>query len=211
MPSKLTRSGTSFRGFFPSLKNQCQVPWHSLGEQAACLLLEFSPQVARYRNCQDKQFQICSDGGVFEYTPDFEVIRSNGDVAYIEVKPRSERRRPSVADRLARARSGLADLGYPLYVWDESVTHASPRQDTLKLLRPWRGKLEDSDVSDVREMVAHVQPATVRSLVHLARTHERALIWIANGAAGIDVDQPFTRDAEILANQSEIRHAPIFA
>ncbi|WP_230684565.1 Tn7 transposase TnsA N-terminal domain-containing protein [Burkholderia cepacia] len=211
MPSKFSRSGTNFRGFFPSVKNQCQVPWHSLGEQAACLLLEFSPQVTRYRSCQDKQFEICGDGDAFGYTPDYEVILRDDEIQYVEIKPRRELRRPSVADRLARARSTLANLGCPLSIWDESITHAWPRHDTLKLLRPWRGRMTDADVLDTRERVAHVQPGTVRSLVHLARTEERALMWIANSAAGIDVDQPFTRDSEILVGQSEIQHAPIFA
>ena len=210
MPSKITRPGTAFRGLFPSHKNHCQVPYHSLGELGACLLLEFAPRVARYRSCQDRQFRISSDGDEFGYTPDYEVIHIDGDIHYIEVKPKSECRRPSVADRLARARSGLADAGYPLYIWDESITEAWPRHETLKLLRPWLGKLSEVEVLEARDLIERVQPKTVRSLVHLARTRERAMAWLANGAVGIDVDQPFTQDAEVFSDQQGIRHAPIF-
>lgn len=42
MPSHDTRSGGNFRGFTPSVKNACSMPWYSLAEEASTLLLEFT-------------------------------------------------------------------------------------------------------------------------------------------------------------------------
>jgi hypothetical protein len=211
MPSKITRSGTSFRGFIPSIKNPPSVPWHSWGEEGAALLLEFSPEVVHYRDAQDRQFQLGTISHPFSYTPDYEVTLRDGAIVFIEVKPAREARRPSVANRLALARAGLAERGFPLYVWDERITGAAIRRDTLRLLRPWRGRIARNEADEAHDLVARMQPRTFGGLIHLARTKTRALTWLANGAAGIDLDLPFLSTAEIFVDPPEMRHAQIFA
>jgi hypothetical protein len=211
MPSKITRSGTSFRGFIPSIKSPPSVPWHSWGEEGATLLLEFSPEVVHYRSAQSRQFQLGTGSHSFGYTPDYEATLRDGSIVLIEVKPALELRRPSVANRLALARAGLAERGYPLYIWDEAITGADIRRDTLRLLRPWRGRMGRDEADEVRDLVARMRPSTLRGLIHLARTKALALTWLANGAAGIDLDSPFLSTAEIFVDPPEMRHAPIFA
>lgn len=211
MPSKITRSGTSFRGFMPSIKSPPSVPWHSWGEEGAALLLEFSPEVVHYRSAQDRQFQLGTIYSPIGYTPDYEVTLRDGSVVFIEVKPAQEMRRPSVASRLTLARAGLAEQGYPLYIWDEAITVAGIRRDTLRLLRPWRGRIGRNEAGEARDLVARMQPRTFGGLIHLARTKTRALTWLANGAAGIDLDLPFLSTSELFVNPQEMRHAPIFA
>ncbi|MBR8265338.1 hypothetical protein KDW88_00975 [Burkholderia cenocepacia] len=66
-------------------------------------------------------------------------------------------------------------------------------------------------IREVQELVERKHPKTFRNLVHLARTRDVALTWIANGAAGIDVDAPLTSEAPIYVAPSEVRHAKIFA
>ncbi|PAJ93436.1 hypothetical protein DF156_21090 [Burkholderia ubonensis] len=66
-------------------------------------------------------------------------------------------------------------------------------------------------IREAQRLVEMKHPKTFRNLVHLARTHDVALTWIANGAAGIDIDVPLTADAAIYVAPSEIRHAKIFA
>ncbi|WP_459720257.1 hypothetical protein [Paraburkholderia sp. 2C] len=146
MPSKIT-----YRGFMPSVKSPPSVPWHSWGEEAAALLLEFSPEVMHYGSAQSRQFQLGTFAHPFRYTPDYEATLRDGTIVFIEVKPTYETRRPSVANRLALARAGLAERGYPLYVWDETITGAGTRGDTLRQLRPWRGRIGRDEANEARE------------------------------------------------------------
>jgi hypothetical protein len=195
----------------PSIKSPPSVPWHSWGEEGAALLLEFSPEVVHYRSAQSLQFQLGTCSHPFSYTPDYEATLRDGSVALIEAKPAREAHRPSVANRLALARAGLAERGYPLYIWDERVTGAGTRRDTLRQLRPWRGRIGRNEADEARDLVARMRPRTLGGLIHLARTKARALTWLANGAAGIDLDLPFLPTAEIFVYPPEMRHAPIFA
>ncbi|KVO30899.1 hypothetical protein WL51_30555 [Burkholderia ubonensis] len=66
-------------------------------------------------------------------------------------------------------------------------------------------------IREAQWLVEKKHPKTFQNLVHLARTRDVALTWIANGAAGIDLDVPLTSDAAIYVAPSEVRHAKIFA
>ena len=85
MPSRITRSGTNFRGWFPSRKNSCLIPWHSLEERSGVLLLEFSPQVLRY-HAQPGPFHLTTPCGATTYTPDYAADLRDGTTALIEIK-----------------------------------------------------------------------------------------------------------------------------
>ncbi|WP_232448269.1 Tn7 transposase TnsA N-terminal domain-containing protein [Burkholderia ubonensis] len=211
MPSHDTRRGSNFRGFTSSVKNSCSMPWYSFPEEGTVLLLEFSPQVIRFRSAQDRTFVLGLGGQTFEYTPDYEVVRRDGSTVFIEAKLAKDLKRPSVHDRVTRARAGLAELGYPLFIWDERIYIAGTRRDTLRLLRPWRGRLSQLQIKDAKRLVEQVRPRTFRNLMHLARTRDLALAWLANGVAGIDLDAPLISEAEIYVDPSEMRHAEIFA
>lgn len=87
MPSHDTRSGGNFRGFTPSIKNACSMPWYSLAEEASTLLLEFSPEVLRFRSAQDRTFLLRESGQTFRYTPDYEIVRRDGSTVFVEAKP----------------------------------------------------------------------------------------------------------------------------
>ncbi|WP_232458918.1 hypothetical protein [Burkholderia ubonensis] len=211
MPSYDTRSGVNFRGFTPSVKNSCSMPWYSLAEEATTLLLEFSPEVLRFRSSQDRTFVLGEAGRTFKYTPDYEVVLRDSSVVFVEAKPAKELQRPSVRDRLARARAGLAQQGYSLFIWDESTYISGTRRDTLRLLRPWRGRISPARIREAQWFVEKRRPNTFRNLVHLARTRDLALVWLANGAAGIDLDVPLISEAAIYVAPAEVRHAKIFA
>ncbi|WP_230941284.1 MULTISPECIES: TnsA endonuclease N-terminal domain-containing protein [Burkholderia cepacia complex] len=211
MPSYDTRSGGNFRGFTPSVKNACSMPWYSLAEEATALLLEFSPEVLRFRSAQDRTFDLREAGQIFRYTPDYEVVRRDGSVVYVEAKPAKDLQKPSVQARMARARAILAQHGYALFIWDERTYICGTRHETLRLLRPWRGRMSPERVREAQRLVEKKRPKTFRNLVHLARTSDAALMWIANGAAGIDLDVPLTSDTAIYVAPSEVRHAEIFA
>ncbi|WP_230963173.1 TnsA endonuclease N-terminal domain-containing protein [Burkholderia cepacia] len=210
MPSHDTRSGGNFRGFTPSIKNACSMPWYSLAEEASTLLLEFSPEVLRFRSAQDRTFLLREVGQTFRYTPDYEIVRRDGSTVFVEAKPAKDLQRPSVQARMARARAIVAQHGHALFIWDERTYICGTRHETLRLLRPWRGRMSAERIQEAQRLVEKKHPKTFRNLVHLARTRNVALTWIANGAAGIDLDMPLTSDAVIYVAPSEVRHAKIF-
>ncbi|VWD52285.1 hypothetical protein [Burkholderia contaminans] len=210
MPSHDTRSGGNFRGFTPSIKNACSMPWYSLAEEASTLLLEFSPEVLRFRSAQDRTFLLRESGQTFRYTPDYEIVRRDGSTVFVEAKPAQDLQKPSVRARMARARAVLAQHGHALFIWDERTYICGTRHETLRLLRPWRGRMAPERIREAQWLVEKKRPKTFRNLVHLARARDVALTWIANGAAGIDLDMPLTSDAAIYTAPSEVRHAKIF-
>ncbi|WP_254617396.1 hypothetical protein [Burkholderia metallica] len=211
MPSYDTRSGGNFRGFTPSVKNACSMPWYSLAEEATTLLLEFSPEVLRFRSAQDRTFVLREAGQLFRYTPDYEIVRRDSSTVFVEAKPAKDLQKPSVQARMARARAVLAEHGHALFIWDERTYISGTRHETLRLLRPWLGRISSERIREAQWLVEKKYPKTFRNLVHLARSRDVALTWIANGAAGIDLDVQLTSDAAIYVAPSEVRHAKIFA
>jgi hypothetical protein len=187
------------------------MPWFSLAEEGTTLLLEFSPEVLSFHSSQDRTFVHSEAGQTFQYTPDYQVVRRDGSTVFVEAKPAKDLQKPSVQARMARARAVLAQHGHAPFIWDERTYICGTRHETLRLLRPWRGRMSAERIREVQELVEKKHPKTFRNLVHLARTRDVALTWIANGAAGIDLDVPLTSDAAIYVAPSEVRHAKIFA
>jgi hypothetical protein len=152
-----------------------------------------------------------SSEGPFKYTPDYEVVRRDETVAYVEVKPRDELNRPSVQQRLTDAKAGLALLGHPFYVWDERIYFRRVRHDTLKMLLPWRGRMTAQECREARALVAQAQPRKLSELRRVTRSQSLLMLWVANEIVGIDIDEPFTINAPVYIAPAEMRHAKIFA
>ncbi|MCA3800036.1 TnsA endonuclease N-terminal domain-containing protein, partial [Burkholderia sp.] len=162
MPSYDTRSGSNFRGFTPSIKNSCSMPWFSLAEEGTTLLLEFSPEVLSFHSSQDRTFVHSEAGQTFQYTPDYQVVRRDGSTVFVEAKPAKDLQKPSVQARMARARAVLAQHGHAPFIWDERTYICGTRHETLRLLRPWRGRMSAERIREVQELVEKKHPKTDR-------------------------------------------------
>lgn len=81
----VTRSGERVRGFYQSLRHGNSMPWETFEELALITALDTSPATQALVS-QAATFEIESDEGVFEYTPDVAAIRF-GQITAFECKP----------------------------------------------------------------------------------------------------------------------------
>ena len=122
-------------GFLPSVKNNRQVAWESQLEKKACLLFEFSPIVARYRE-QPITIGFPSGGCIRKYTPDFELHLNTGQRIYVEVKPASKLADDELKTKFRAIDAFWQQHGcYFIVITDEELNQPV-RQSNLAFLRP---------------------------------------------------------------------------
>lgn len=135
------------------------------------------------------------DGRLASYTPDFEVVRSDGGVVIVDVKPDS---RPD--PRLAAAEAALQRLGMAFRIVTMSEIHRLPRWRTVLDLADYRSVLVPF-ASRLAVMARLADAAVARRRLTLGdlvapgpdaggvcRDHVLALI--ARGELRIDLDRP---------------------
>jgi len=81
----VTPSGGIVRGKFPSLKNNRMVRYEGLIEADAVISFELNPSIIHYRE-QPYKVKYPSNGKLRTYTPDFELLLSNGETLLVEIK-----------------------------------------------------------------------------------------------------------------------------
>lgn len=81
----VTPSGGIVRGKFPSLKNNRMVRYEGLIEADAVISFELNPAIIHYRE-QPYKVKYPRDGKLRTYTPDFELLLSNGETLLVEIK-----------------------------------------------------------------------------------------------------------------------------
>ncbi|RXZ36082.1 hypothetical protein D9O50_05860 [Oxalobacteraceae bacterium CAVE-383] len=132
--------GRSFglvRGKFPSKKIGRMIHWESQLERDTVLLLEFSPGVIRYRE-QPFKIHIVLDGKTSRYTPDFEVIRANGEIEIIEVKPSQIYADKHEMKRFAQIKKYFNDQGSEFRIVTEKEIRNEWLLENLKILKRFR-------------------------------------------------------------------------
>ncbi len=73
-------------GYFPSLKMHRMVQFESTLERDLIYLLDFAPQVAEFEE-QPLKIEYEYEGKILTYTPDFQVVFTNGQRFLLECKP----------------------------------------------------------------------------------------------------------------------------
>jgi hypothetical protein len=85
---KVSNWGGNIIGMFPSFKMADRhVYYESTIERDLCFFLEFDPCVASYTEQPFCIQHIASDGTTHSYTPDFQVVYTNGTRSLVECKP----------------------------------------------------------------------------------------------------------------------------
>src|SRR5690606_8555800 len=182
-------------GFLPSVKNKRQVAWESQLEKKACLLFEFSPIVARYRE-QPITISFPSGGSIRKYTPDFELQLKTGQRIYVEVKPASK-----LADDELRAKFRDIDAFwqqhgcYFIVITDEELNQPV-RQSNLSFLRPYLShQCSDDVIEQARLWLSSHQTATLDELTSFIGSLSDAYALLAQGHITFDLDQPIDLDS----------------
>ena len=119
----VTRGGRRFRGFFPSAKNGCMVPWESLLERDAITLLEYMRTVRRFEAQPRVVLWYDERADVRVYVPDLRVELLDGRAFEIEVKPAEVLARPDVYLRMTLIALRYAQLHEQLLIHPHVTGH----------------------------------------------------------------------------------------
>jgi TnsA endonuclease N terminal len=130
----VTRSGTQFRGKFPSLKLNRMVHWESTFERDAILHLEYHPLVVSYQEQPTIEHYYDAAGECHQYVPDFRALFENGDEVFIEIKPERVLSRRDVRERLAAVAKRFEEQGRRFRVMTEKDIRRQPLFGNLRAL-----------------------------------------------------------------------------
>jgi hypothetical protein len=130
----VTPSGRGVRGYYPSRKMKKMIPWESLLERDAILLLEFSPGILKY-SAQPAKIYFYQNESQSLYYPDFRIDMKHDKYSHIEVKPASKLKDHVLRQRLAAIKTHHEDrLNTQFLVFDETIIRKEPQLTNLKLL-----------------------------------------------------------------------------
>ena len=133
----ISRSNGIMRGKFPSRKNARMIHWESLLERDAVFLFEFSSGVRQFRE-QPLTITYALEGKPRRYTPDFELILSDGSVELVEVKPKEKLLLPENSLRFTAITRHLSLQGWPLIFLTEESVRRPVLLDQLRQLFRYR-------------------------------------------------------------------------
>ena len=200
----VTRSGTNFRGKFPSLKLNRMVHWESTFERDAILHLEYHPLVVSYQEQPTIEYYYDAAGEAHQYTPDFRATFENGDELFIEIKPQMSLSRRDVRERLAAIAKRFEEQGRRFRVMTEKDIRRHPLFGNLKALH--RATKTRRSRHDDRQLVLELDPRpkwSFRELVEGVGSTERALRLIRMNHLTVDLEATLADDANVWLIGSE--------
>lgn len=189
----ITRSGRGVRGYFPSRKMGMMIPWESLLERDAILLLEFSPEVVRYES-QPAKIAFQMNGAVSHCIPDFAAEFTDGLVSHIEVKPSKKLEKPEIASRYAaiKAHYEKTDIWYQILT--EKELRNKVRLKNLRLLAYHLPRIEDErELMDAQQQLSILPARTVGGASVVLGSNTMVYRLLAAGYLSCCLDQPITQ------------------
>lgn len=193
----VTRSGRTVRGYFPSRKMGTMIPWESLLERDAILLLEFSPEVLKYRG-QPARVPFQLNGVIKHCIPDFEVEFTDGLISHIEVKPAKKLAKPEIAIRYAaiRAHYETTDIWYQILT--EKELRNPVRLENFQLLGYHLPRPEDEfDLMDAQQKLLLLPTKTVAGAAAVLGDIKMVYRLIAANYLICNFDQPISPSTSI--------------
>lgn len=197
----ITRSGARVRGYFASLKNKRLIPWESLLERDALLVMEFDEGISSIREFQE---EICveASGGTFSAYPDFHTRLTNGEEEIVEVKADSALRNAAVTQRLSQIAAQLAVNGQRYRILAEAEIRKQPRLANLEILvahrrPPWCRSIPHELENSTRLLLECERPTTLREFSASVGGSARVLRFIANGLVRVDLNRELDLSAVV--------------
>lgn len=166
-PVRINRSKRPI-GWFQSLANKASNPFHSELERQTMLLLDVTPNVARFSS-QPGRIKYLFGIRDCSYTPDLRVELRTGKLVFIEVKPNGYYR---VAENVARAQAideAIRGSGASYRVVTDKYLSSEPRRSNVRRLQLYRPILPDLQTAHLIDMLlASREHATIAQLTSLS-------------------------------------------
>lgn len=196
----VTRSGRGIRGYFPSRKMRCMVPWESLLERDAILLLEFSPGVQSYQ-AQPEIILYPHGDEIRRYFPDFEISTGSGINVQIEVKTSEQLAKPKMAEKYRTIATHYQSAGRQFRILTDLEIRREPLHTNLKMLM--RHSRHDGELASSLSQATKFLQKEARPLQAMGL--EAEIIWrlLAHGHLRCDLAEPIAASTLISLPQGD--------
>lgn len=200
----ITRSRGLVRGQFPSKKMSRMIAWESQLERRACYLFEFSSAIKSFRE-QPITFTLKIGDKIKKYTPDFELMFTNNQIWYVEVKPFSKLSSLENQQRYQAASSQLRKIDYKFIVLTEKELINPILEHNLLILRSYLN--EDISLNTIFEAKKRLQAESTITLGQLKEIFAPTISMglIAQGFISTNFFVPISSDSILMEVNHENR------
>lgn len=206
----VTRSGRGVRGHFPSRKMGEMIPWESLLERDAILLLEFSPDIIRY-TAQPARIPFSLDGEIKHCIPDFEAEFADGLITHIEVKPAKKLAKPEIDYRYKAIAKQYETSNIWYQILTEKELRPRARLSNLRLLAYHMPRIEDeAELMDAQQRLSVLPARTIAGAAAVLGDIKLVYRLMAANYLSCNLDEPITPETYICYRFMGGHHGALF-
>ena len=191
----VTRGKVTNRVLMKVLKGGFIQGHESLLQSRWALALDWDRRVVGF--CEEPKREIILGGGKpFQYFPDFEVIRDDGSIDFIEIKPFSQSIKPKILRKHERIGEHFNSQGYGFRV----LTEKELPQDTIVISNmrrfKWFALCSKSSLEKLQEFTPSF-PTTFGELEEKVGSQQIVMEMLGHQLAYVDLSKPVTSLTEI--------------
>lgn len=193
----------SCTGWYQSIKAGDGLPYESLLERDALLLLDFDPDVA-HLSVQPETFVWMDANRQRRYTPDIRLETVGGEVIYRQVKPASRLAAdPTLGGRLSAIEAECAARGARHEMWLDTDIRRQPRLSNVRRLRASIAVLATVNLHAIRTIINCLPfpsslGAAAEALGGKAVHTNVVLGLVAIGELAADLDRPLDENTVLV-------------
>ncbi|MGX9937777.1 TnsA endonuclease N-terminal domain-containing protein [Advenella kashmirensis] len=195
----VTPSGGIVRGKFPSLKNNRMVRYEGLIEADAVISFELNPAIIHYRE-QPYKVKYPRDGKLRTYTPDFELLISNGETLLVEIKHSEFMRRPENKTKYQVIADWLLFEQTHYTIITEQELRVEPRLGNLRYIYRQLSKKQHTRtrLKIILSSLNEYEQTTVGRLnIAVAKYQLTAFDFLAAGMVSCSLDEPISNSTAL--------------
>lgn len=193
----------SCTGWYQSIKAADGLPYESLLERDALLLLDFDRDVARF-SVQPETFVWTEAGRQRRYTPDIRLEMADDRVIYRQVKLATRLAAdPTLGGRLSAIEAECAARGAQHEMWLDTDIRRQPRLSNVRRLRAAVAVLAAENLPAIRTIITHLpSPSTLGAAAAALggqAVHTNVVLGlVAIGDLVADLDRPLDENAVLM-------------
>ncbi|MEQ6334727.1 hypothetical protein [Sphingobium sp. MK2] len=193
----------SCTGWYQSIKASDGLPYESLLERDALLLLDFDPHVAHFA-VQPETFVWTDAGRRRRYTPDIRLEMADGQIIYRQVKLATRLAAdPTLGGRLSAIEAECAARGARHEMWLDTDIRRQPRLSNARRLRAAVAVLAAENLHAIRTILTLLPFPSPLGVAAAAlggqAVHTNVVLGlVAIGDLVADLDRPFDEHAVLM-------------
>ncbi|MDH7970657.1 hypothetical protein QH494_00530 [Sphingomonas sp. AR_OL41] len=197
----------SCTGWYQSIKAGDALPYESLLERDALLLLDFDPDVAQF-GVQPETFVWTEAGRQRRYTPDIRLETVGGAVIYRQVKLATRLAAdPTLGGRLPAIEAECAARGARHEMWLDTDIRRQPRLSNVRRLRATVAVLAAENLDAIHTIITRLPiPSNLGAAAEALGgrpVHVNIVLGlVAVGELAVDLDRPLDDDTVLMRGRN---------